>query len=246
MKLIAFSLIFVALFAEDVFAETHPLLENINLIVGIVVSLVGAIIACLTCQSSRKKKTEVQKGILTDSDMTDSQIGDGNVQIGGDGIVGTDEIAGGDIAKDRAVIDKHIEHTEIHHHYYKKTPSEKPPEFPLPHSLHNQTTPEPNFVGRKEMLSDITEWYTNPAVRIGALIGWGGVGKSALVRKWYDSLKENNLQPDGIFWWGFYRNTYLERFLDALLEYLGQDRIDLAEIKGSWQKVEKIKELQNS
>jgi hypothetical protein len=51
--------------------------------------------------------------------------------------------------------------------------------FPLPPSLHNQTPPEPNFVGRKEMLETITDWYTNPEVRIGALIGWGGVGKSA-------------------------------------------------------------------
>jgi len=51
-------------------------------------------------------------------------------------------------------------------------------------SLHNQTPPEPNFVGRKETLETITKWYKNPKVRIGALIGWGGVGKSALVRKW--------------------------------------------------------------
>jgi len=41
------------------------------------------------------------------------------------------------------------------------------------------------------MLETITDWYTNPEVRIGALIGWGGVGKSALVRKWYDELESN-------------------------------------------------------
>jgi hypothetical protein len=57
-------------------------------------------------------------------------------------------------------------------------PSETEPlTFPFPPSLHNQTPPEPNFVGRKEMLETITEWYNNPEVRIGALIGWGGVGK---------------------------------------------------------------------
>lgn len=54
---------------------------------------------------------------------------------------------------------------------------QQPPEkekltFPFPPSLHNQTPPEPNFVGRKEMLETITDWYTNPEVRIGALIGW--------------------------------------------------------------------------
>ncbi|MEW6104631.1 MAG: tetratricopeptide repeat protein, partial [bacterium] len=67
--------------------------------------------------------------------------------------------------------------------------------------------------------------------------------KSALVRKWFDSLKENNIQPDGIFWWGFYRNPYLERFLIALFVYLSQDRFKLDDYKTSWQKTDKIKEL---
>jgi len=63
------------------------------------------------------------------------------------------------------------------------------PGISLP-SLHNQTPPEPNFVGRATMLATITQWYKDPKVRIGALIGWGGVGKSALARKWYDSFLE--------------------------------------------------------
>jgi tetratricopeptide (TPR) repeat protein len=118
---------------------------------------------------------------------------------------------------------------------------EKAPGIVLP-SLHNQTPPEPNFVGRKEMLKTITEWYKNPEVRIGALIGWGGVGKSALIRKWYDSLEENKIHPDGVFWWGFYRNVYLDRFLNALLGYVSQGQIDPDTIKSPWEKTDKIKE----
>jgi hypothetical protein len=122
-------------------------------------------------------------------------------------------------------------------------PSEKEPlTFPFPPSLHNQTPPEPNFVCRKEMLETITEWYNNPEVRIGALIGWGGVGKSALVRKWYDTLESNRIKPDGIFWWGFYRNAYLEQFLNALLRYVSQGRIEPETIKSTWEKAERIKE----
>ena len=122
-------------------------------------------------------------------------------------------------------------------------PSEKEPlTFPFPPSLHNQTPPEPNFVGRKEMLETITEWYNNPEVRIGALIGWGGVGKSALVRKWYDTLESNRIKPDGIFWWGFYRNAYLEQFLNALLRYVSQGRIEPETIKSTWEKTDRIKE----
>jgi len=109
-------------------------------------------------------------------------------------------------------------------------------------SLHNQTPPEENFVGREEMLDAITGWYKNPEVRIGALVGWGGVGKSALVRKWYDELGANNIQPDGIFWWGFYRNAYLEQFLNALLRYVSGGQIEPDTIKSTWEKTDRIKE----
>ncbi|NOR78230.1 MAG: hypothetical protein GQ523_07390, partial [Methanophagales archaeon] len=124
---------------------------------------------------------------------------------------------------------------------------EHPPEIERhisssPPSLHNQTPPEPNFVGRKEILETITEWYTNPEVRIGALIGWGGVGKSAIVRNWYDTLDSNAIKPDGIFWWGFYRNAYLEQFLNALLRFVTQGQIEPETIKSTWEKTDRIKE----
>jgi tetratricopeptide (TPR) repeat protein len=118
----------------------------------------------------------------------------------------------------------------------------EPLTFPSQPSLHNQTPPEPNFVGRKEMLETITDWYTNPEVRVGALIGWGGVGKSAIVRNWYDTLDSNAIKPDGIFWWGFYRNAYLEQFLNALLRFVSQGRIEPETIKSTWEKTDRIKE----
>ncbi len=119
----------------------------------------------------------------------------------------------------------------------------KPPLPPLLLSLHNQIPPEPNFVGRKETLEVITQWYKSEDIKIGTLIGWGGSGKSALARKWYDSLDKNSIKPDSIFWWGFYRNPYLDRFLEELLRYLNRGRIDVSGIKTSWQKAERIKEF---
>jgi tetratricopeptide (TPR) repeat protein len=115
-------------------------------------------------------------------------------------------------------------------------------DFPLAPGLHNQTPPEVHFVGREGMLETITGWYKSPEVRIGALIGWGGVGKSALVRKWYENLEQNKIRPDGIFWWGFYHNAYLEQFLNALLRYVSGGQIEPDTIKGTWKKVERIKE----
>jgi tetratricopeptide (TPR) repeat protein len=67
------------------------------------------------------------------------------------------------------------------------------------------------------------------------------VGKSALVRKWYDNLEANKIKPDGIFWWGFYRNANLELFLNALLRYVSGGQIEPGEIKGTWAKVDRIK-----
>lgn len=130
-------------------------------------------------------------------------------------------------------------HEEIIRLLKQKLPSIQ---LPLPSSIHNQTPPEPNFVGQVDMLKTVTDWYKNPEVRIGALIGWGGVGKSALVRKWYDSLEEKDIHPDGIFWWGFYRNAYLEQFLNALLRYVSQGQIEPESIKSTWEKTERIKE----
>ena len=115
-------------------------------------------------------------------------------------------------------------------------------DFPLAPSLHNQTPPEVHFVGREGMLETINDWYKSTDVRVGALIGWGGVGKSALVRKWYDSLKGNEIRPDGIFWWGFYRNASLEQFLNALLRYVSGGQIEPDSIKSTWEKVERIKD----
>jgi nucleoside phosphorylase len=109
--------------------------------------------------------------------------------------------------------------------------------------LANITPPEPNFVGRNEYLNTITEWYKNPDVHIGALISWGGEGKSSIARKRYDSLGETSIKPDGIFWWGFYRNNNLDRFLNSLLGYLVHGRINLDEMKSAWAKVDKINEL---
>ena len=135
------------------------------------------------------------------------------------------------------------EHKEILEEIKKRSLQEQPPkQFPFEPSLHNQTPPEENFVGRKDMLKTITQWYKNPDVRIGALIGWGGVGKSALVRKWYEELEANKIQPDEVFWWGFYRNAHLELFLNALLRYVSGGQIEPDTIKGTWEKTDRIKE----
>jgi hypothetical protein len=81
----------------------------------------------------------------------------------------------------------------------KKKKERRP--FPLSPDLHNQTPPEPNFVGREKEFSTITQWYRDPKMHIGVLVGWSGFGKSVIARRWFDLLKENKIHPDGIFVW---------------------------------------------
>jgi len=118
--------------------------------------------------------------------------------------------------------------------------------LPLPPCLHNQTPPEPNFTGRKVILDELTKWWHDSDVRVGALIGWGGVGKSSIVRKWYDLLDNNDVAPDGVFWWGFYRNKDLNSFFGSLLQYINPNTTESELSKSAWEKVDRIKtHLQN-
>lgn len=62
------------------------------------------------------------------------------------------------------------------------------------------------------------------------------------MRKWYDTMESNAIKPDGIFWWGFYRNAYLEQFLNALLRFVSQEQIEPETIKNTWDKTDRIEE----
>lgn len=105
----------------------------------------------------------------------------------------------------------------------------------------NMTPPEPAFTGRIDMLDKLSGWYRDPGVKVGAIVGWGGVGKSSLTRKWFDTRDENEILPDGTFWWGFYGNMDIELFLSALIAFMGGDEVDLTTLKGTWTKVDWVK-----
>jgi DNA-binding NarL/FixJ family response regulator len=86
----------------------------------------------------------------------------------------------------------------------------------------------PEWVGRYELLTDINRDWTDPSVRLTGLIGFGGEGKSSLVRRWLDDLLADPAlaQPDGIFWWDFYARPSVEEFLATALTYLSGGGLD--------------------
>ena len=84
------------------------------------------------------------------------------------------------------------------------------------------------WVGRDQLLGEITSDWVNPAVRITGLIGFGGEGKSSLARRWVEDLLADKSppQPNGLFWWGFYERRNVDEFFESALSYLSGGRID--------------------
>lgn len=110
-----------------------------------------------------------------------------------------------------------------------------------PPSLHFITPPDPGFVGRDEFLSEISAWYETSQVRVGALVGLGGTGKSSIARKWFDQLRDQAAYVQKVFWWGFYQNSSLDECLNRLLEYISDNRISPAEYARPIDKINMIK-----
>lgn len=84
------------------------------------------------------------------------------------------------------------------------------------------------WVGRENLLGEITSDWVNSDARITGLIGFGGEGKSSLARRWVDTLLADKSlqQPDGLFWWGFYERRNVDEFFEEALNYLSGEKID--------------------
>lgn len=78
------------------------------------------------------------------------------------------------------------------------------------------------WVGRRQLLEEITSDWIDAHLRITGLIGFGGEGKSSLARRWVDDLLKNMLlpQPEGVFWWGFYDKPSLDEFFEAAIKFV--------------------------
>ncbi|MBJ6610688.1 MAG: hypothetical protein JG718_10045 [Candidatus Thiothrix moscowensis] len=62
------------------------------------------------------------------------------------------------------------------------------------------------IVGRETELADLARAWRSPDIRVLALVAWAGVGKTALVNVWRETIKfseEENLSPKRIYAWSF-------------------------------------------
>jgi len=87
--------------------------------------------------------------------------------------------------------------------------------------------PDEEWVGRDDLLGAISADWTDPGSLVTGLIGFGGEGKSSLVRKWLDMLLADPVrsQPDDLFWWDFHANPSVDAFLGAAVAYLGGEKL---------------------
>lgn len=91
----------------------------------------------------------------------------------------------------------------------------------------------PNFTGRKDERTMLTEWLTDdsrhPLLVLRAL---GGFGKSALCWHWLmNDVK--SVQWPRMVWWSFYEgDASFDNFLAETLDYLSQGKIDATKIPG--------------
>jgi hypothetical protein len=84
--------------------------------------------------------------------------------------------------------------------------------------------PIDSWAGRQELLSKITRAWEGSGTSIIGLVGLGGVGKSALARKWLDEVTNdgrNKKPPVAVFWWSFYEHPNWDEFLQQAILYLG-------------------------
>jgi tetratricopeptide (TPR) repeat protein len=108
-------------------------------------------------------------------------------------------------------------------------------------SLKGAPQPLEEWVGRQELLRAISSDWADETLRVTGLVGFGGEGKSSLVRRWLDELPNSastsgigvEVRADAVFWWGFYDKPNVEEFFEAALSYMSGGRIDLRQYPSS-------------
>lgn len=86
------------------------------------------------------------------------------------------------------------------------------------------------FVGRTEALAHLRETWRQCQVRVLALVGMAGQGKTSLVRNWLRSATSADA-PESAFWWTFDESTAeVDQFFTALLRHLSKGAMDSAAV----------------
>jgi len=92
-----------------------------------------------------------------------------------------------------------------------------------------------NWVGCDDLIAALDQDWTTGTYRVSILTGFGGEGKSSIVRCWLDRLysDQNQGQSQGIFWWTFSESRTAELFFDEALRYFKKPSFDISTIQST-------------
>ncbi len=108
-------------------------------------------------------------------------------------------------------------------------PARPEPAYPGPQlDIGRLPIPGPQFVGREAEIARLDKAWEDPATHVLTLVAFGGVGKSALIHRWMDSMAADGWRGAArVLDWSFYsqgmedRVTSAEPFIDYALRFFG-------------------------
>lgn len=91
----------------------------------------------------------------------------------------------------------------------------------------HETTHDEHFVGRDRAIERLDRWADDPQVRVIAVNGMGGQGKTALIGHWLKKCGGDVRRANqGLFYWSFYADRDVGKFLETLAEF-AQNELEL-------------------
>ena len=115
--------------------------------------------------------------------------------------------------------------------------------LPLRPAFAHAQSQEMHWADRKKELQSLIDFWNDGTCKVVGIIGWGGVGKSTLARRWYDELYKLDKTPDGFFWWSFYYQPSLDNFLEAALLYFTEGNFRSTDTPSPWMRTQQFIKL---
>jgi tetratricopeptide (TPR) repeat protein len=110
--------------------------------------------------------------------------------------------------------------------------------LPIAPAFAHAQSAEMHWANRVQEIKALIEAWHSQQIRIVGLVGWGGIGKSTLARRWFDELYKQDSTPDGFFWWSFYYQPSLDEFLEAALRYLTGGKFRSSSMPSPWARIQ--------
>lgn len=105
-------------------------------------------------------------------------------------------------------------------------PTSTPPRHParrepvIPEKFVHQTTDDEHYTGREDVLVQLDDLAASTDVRVAAITGVGGIGKTALVGRWLKHGRGHLARKvEGLFVWSFYVNKSFANLADGLFTF---------------------------